>query len=394
MMKMTVKNALVVVLLGLACSVQANPLDVNSLQSLAKDYLRKHQRDEHISAVGLTAAIVGQPPVSVYAGSTQYDYPLPLVTEDSLFQIGSVTKSFIAAIVLQLEEDPRYHFSLDDPFDTILPEYSQWHGATIRQLMNMTSGIPSYSDDETFFRLMLDKPYRNWYPAEIVAFVYDQPLLFKPGTKWNYSNTNYLLLGMMIERLTGHSLNDEIKQRLIKPLGLDHTVYAPYRPVFSLLRHMVHGYAYRKTEGQDIPLGLDVTRYSISWAGAAGAMVSTAADEAKWVQALFTPDKVLSRPQFDKLTQLVSIKTGRPLKHLTKKDPVGFGMGIRYGYFYGIKKPVYTYEGMTLASRGFYLYEPDSKAVVAATLNSSVEEKDDHYGDLLRDAYTRLIRVK
>lgn len=366
----------------------ATPVDVAALQRVADDYVASHRQDEYVSALSLSVWLPdAKTPVTVHAGSAAYDTFIPL-TNDSQYQIGSITKSYITAIILQMEGEGRYHFSIDDPLEKFLPEYSQWQGVTIRQLMNMTSGIPSYSNDENFANTFLDNPYRDMSPTELVGFVAQQSLLFKPGTQWDYSNTNYLLLGMIIEKLTGHSLTDEINHRLIAPLHLTHTIYAPFKPTPDLLKQMVHGYSYRRTDDTSrLPLGLDVTNFSLSWAGAAGAIVSNAEDVAKWAKALYTPGVVLNAAQWAKLTQIVSMRTGQPMTTPTQQDPAGFGMGIGYGFFPGIGKAVYTYEGMTFAGRGFYIEDPATGLVIAGTLNSSLEVKDDHYTSLLAAVY-------
>lgn len=378
--------------LFLTCTVWATafakPVNTQALQKLADDYVAAHHDDEYVSALSLSIWMPdAKSPINIYAGSKSRESVLP-VTQDTQFQIGSITKSFITAIVLQMEGEQQYHFTINDPIEKFFPEYSKWQGVTIRQLMNMTSGIPSYTNEDAFVIDYLNHPYHDLSPTELINVVAQKPLLFKPGTQWDYSNTNYILLGMLIEKLSGHTLTDEINHRLISPLHLTHTIYAPYNPTEVMLKNLVNGYSFRRSDNSNgMPLGLDVTLYSLSWAGAAGAIVANAEDIAKWAKALYTPGVVLNDTQWKKLTELVSIRTAQPLPKPTENDPAGFGMGIGFGLFPVINKYVYTYEGMTLAGRGFYLAEPTTGIVIAGTLNSSLEVKDDHYTELLAAAY-------
>lgn len=389
---MRLTNLTRLVTLFLTCTVWttsfARPINTDALQKLANDYVTAHRDDEYVSALSLSIWIPdSKSPINIYAGSKTRDSFIP-VTKDSQFQIGSITKSFITAIVLQMEGEQQYHFSIDEPIEKFLPQYTKWQGVTIRQLMNMTSGIASYTNEDAFVTTYLSNPYREISPTELVDVVAQKPLLFKPGTQWDYSNTNYILLGMLIEKLSGHTLTDEINHRLIAPLHLTHTIYAPFNPTQAMLKNLVNGYSFRRSDNSnDLPVGQDVTLYSLSWAGAAGAIVANAEDVAKWAKALYTPGVVLNDTQWKKLTQLVSIRTGQPLPAPTQEDPAGFGMGIGFGLFPVINKYVYTYEGMTLAGRGFYLAEPTTGIVIAGTLNSSLEVKDDHYTELLAAVY-------
>src|SRR4029079_16510385 len=116
------------------------------------------------------------------------------VNEQTLFQIGSITKSFVSAIILQLEADPTYHFSINDKLGKFFPEYPKWQDVTIKQLMNMTSGIPSYSNSEVFFEKYSADPYYDSTYQDMLNMVKDQDVLFKPGKQWDYSNTNYILM--------------------------------------------------------------------------------------------------------------------------------------------------------------------------------------------------------
>jgi D-alanyl-D-alanine carboxypeptidase len=211
------------------------------------------------------------------------------------FRIGSVTKSFVATVVLQLVGEGK--LQLDDALERWLPgAVPGGDHITIRQLLNHTSGLYNYTDD--LLGPLLAKPTRQAYqqlaarrfaPRALVAMATRHRPLFPPGTRFAYSNTNYILLGLVVERATGARLAVQLHQRIFQPLGLaDTELPGTQRRIRG--RH-AHGYAPpdRAWLPSDGPAGLvDVTQANPSWAWAAGAMVSSAADLARFYQALLS----------------------------------------------------------------------------------------------------------
>ena len=195
------------------------------------------------------------------------------------FRVGSVTKSFVATVVLQLVGEGR--LGLDDNLERWLPGLvPNGEQITVRQLLNHTSGLYNYTDD-------LPEPPRSFRPQALVAIATRHRPLFAPGTRFSYSNTNYILLGLLVEQATGDRLAAQLQQRIFRPLGLRDTELPVTQP--GIAGPHAHGYAppdedWRVTDG---PARLiDVTELDPSWAWAAGAMVSTAADLARFYQAL------------------------------------------------------------------------------------------------------------
>jgi D-alanyl-D-alanine carboxypeptidase len=195
------------------------------------------------------------------------------------FRVGSVTKSFVATLVLQLVAEDRLR--LDDNLERWL------HGLvpggeriTVRQLLNHTSGLYNYTDD-------LPEPPRRFRPRELVAIATGHKPLFAPGAQFSYSNTNYILAGLVVERVTGQRLADQLQQRIFQPLRLDDTELPTNQR--ALGGPHVRGYAPPDEEwrvSDDSARLVDVTEMDTSWAWAAGAMVSTTADLARFYQAL------------------------------------------------------------------------------------------------------------
>lgn len=192
-------------------------------------------------------------------------------------RIGSITKTFVATVLLQLVDERKIH--LDDTLINYIPGIPNADKITIRQLANHTSGIFDYADDKNFWPKVFADPLKQWAPQELLNIALSHPSYFAPGGGWHYSNTNYILLGMIIEQVTGNKLENETKRRLIEPLELKKTNFATES---FMIGEYSHGYMDRNGDGkfEDITL-LDP---SVGWA--AGAMISNLEDLAIWAKAL------------------------------------------------------------------------------------------------------------
>jgi D-alanyl-D-alanine carboxypeptidase len=197
---------------------------------------------------------------------------------DTRFRVASITKSFVAAVVLQLVDEGR--LSLDERVDTAVPHLLPRADAaiTVRELLRHTSGLYDFASDwRWFWPYFHGHPGHYWTPAELLAFSLRHPLSFTPGSKWRYSNTNYVVLGLIVEAVTGQSIKNELEERLFAPLGLHDTTFetgSGDRPALA------HGYTLLRSKT------LDVTGLSSSAWWAAGAIVSTAGDVARFYRAL------------------------------------------------------------------------------------------------------------
>ncbi len=189
-------------------------------------------------------------------------------------RVASVTKLFVATVVLQLVEEQR--LALDAPVVQWLPALvPSAPTLTIRHLLNHTSGLWDYLDGPFLQRVQRD-PQRRWTPRALVDYALRHPPHFAPGARgrWHYSNTNYVLLGLLVEQVTKRSLAHEIRWRVLDRVGLRQTVVAPDEAVPGRL---VHGYAGTK----------DLTHLNLSYAWASGNIVSTVDDLGRFVRALF-----------------------------------------------------------------------------------------------------------
>ncbi|AKJ13161.1 peptidase [Streptomyces incarnatus] len=206
------------------------------------------------------------------------------------YRVGSITKTFVATVLLQLEAEGR--LSLDDTVDTWLPGVVRGHGhdgrrITIRRLLNHTSGIFDYTSDADFGRAVFTRDgfarhrYDTYTPGELVTIALRHEPYFAPGTSWKYSNTNYVLAGMVIEKVTGHPYATEIERRLIAPLRLRGTSL----PGTRITVPRPSSRAYSKFNDPTSP-AYDVTTLNPSLASSAGEMISDSADLDRFYGAL------------------------------------------------------------------------------------------------------------
>ncbi|MFE9421589.1 serine hydrolase domain-containing protein [Kitasatospora sp. NPDC006697] len=201
------------------------------------------------------------------------------VPVDGQVRIGSNTKVFTAVVVLQLVAEGKV--GLDAPIDTYLPGLVRGEGIdgrtiTVRQLLQHTSGLPDYLDHDA----VLNAPQRYYEPRELLDTALAKKADFAPGTQWEYSNTNYLLAGLIVQKVTGRPLFEEVTERVIDRIGLRHT----YFPVpGDMTVHEAHPEGYLRAADGSLR---DYTKLDPSWAWAAGAIVSTNTDLTKFYGAL------------------------------------------------------------------------------------------------------------
>lgn len=233
--------------------------------------------------------------------------PVPV---NGQFRVGSVTKTFVAAVVLQLAHERR--LGLDDPVERWLPGLlPDGRRITLRHLLQHTSGIYNYTDDLfTSVERMLRDRWRTYRARDLVAMATERPPLFEPGEDWSYSNTNYLVLGLVIERVTRRPYGAEVARRVLGPLGLRHTTVPGVDPLI----HGPHAHGYLPVEHNGRIHPVDITAYNPSVAGAAGEIISTTAELNRFYRALFTGG-LLPPALLDEMTD-------RPT------GPMGYALGV------------------------------------------------------------------
>ncbi|MEG8184125.1 beta-lactamase family protein [Nocardia terpenica] len=270
----------------------------------------------HAGAVGALATLTeGDRTITLATGSANIATGTPMPTDPPQHvRIGSVTKTFTAAVVLQLVAEGKV--ALDTPIDTYLPGLLSGQGIdgkviTVRELLQHRSGLPELTEDPEIDEYKAAQTGRIFTPAEEIAIALRRPAQFPPGTRTKYTNTNFIVAGMLIERVTGDSYGNEVQRRILTPLGLTGTYLPPAGEVDLRDPHPV-GYA--TIDGKQT----DTTRVepSIPWSG--GAMVSTGADLNRFFIALLNGKVVAG----DQLRQML---TGAPLDEM---PGLNYGLGL------------------------------------------------------------------
>lgn len=244
------------------------------------------------------AAIVSRSGVVIYKkafGIADMELNVPMQTE-MVFRIGSITKQFTAIAILQLAELGK--LSLQDDIKKFIPDYPT-HGKTItvEHLLTHTSGIKSYTSMESFSELVR----RDMKPEELIDTFKNQPMDFEPGEKWSYNNSGYFLLGFIIEKISGKSYEQYIKENLFTPAGMNNSAYDHPN---QIIKNRVKGY-------QKSDQGFENAAYmSMTLPYSAGSLISTVDDLAKWNRAV-NSYKLVSKKWIDKAHTDFKLNNGK-----------------------------------------------------------------------------------
>ncbi|RUR11135.1 serine hydrolase [Legionella sp. km772] len=367
----------------LSTSVFSNePLD-SQLQEIVDNYLEKYASQEQFTAIGASVLIPHDKQLDLkdiknFSAGTIGKAPfLRKVTANDLYDIGSITKSFVTVLILQLHTQQK--LSIDDPLGKWLPQYAQWSKVTIRQLLNMTSGIPNYSADPAFEKRMEENLNYFWTDEELLTYAHpEKPIKINEKNLFNYSNSNYILAAMIIEKVTKDSFAHQVEQ-LFKQGNLKNSFYlaGPQGKEIKnqIATRLTHGYFYDESSKKLI----DTFNGNLSWAAAAGAIVANTEDVAHWVQLLYRGSLIEARYREDALADMetiVSMKTGRPIPTVSEEDPTGFGLGVGAYYDKASKQKFWVYQGSTLGFRFMYFWNPCNDITTVVALNSKAGEGD------------------
>lgn len=386
-------------LLGTLITIISSPLLAHNdqtyfdhqAQQIVTQHYNKYKDNEYFTGIGTAIYIPNQEIKSFYAGKESRDKNSKDISATTLFQIGSITKSFVSAIILQLEQEKK--LNIDSTIKDFFPEYPKWSQVTIRSLLNMTSGVPNYSDTPTWNYQEANKLDQTWTDQQLLALVYPKAG-FNPPMRddYYYTNSSYLLAGLIVEKATQTTFQDAVIKRIIKPLNLENTFYPTPVIDAAIMARQAHGYYFNQYDNPAL-VGEDVTSNNLSWAGTAGAMLSTPVDIVRWVHELFEGDKILNVTQQNRLQEMVSLSTGEPIKALTENDDRGFGLGVIQAF--DDKSPdgrYWFYEGETLGFRAIYMYTPCNGVIVSAVFNSATNPDNDRAGALMQKLYNYVLK--
>ena len=277
-------------------------------------------------------------------GMANLELGVPLQPE-TVFRLGSLTKQFTATAIMMLVEQGR--LALQDPIDKYLPGYPmQGHVITVEHLLTHTSGIQSYTDMPGWMasRIKSDMSVR-----ELVDGFKNEPMQFAPGTQYRYNNSAYVLLGAIIEKVSGQSYEAFVTEHVFEPLGMTHSYYGSNEPIIP---NRADGY----TGGPDTPRHAQYL--SMTQPYSAGSLVSTVDDLALWDAALYT-EKLLKRSSLQKMWTPYTLANG---------TSTGYGYGWAVATLRG--RPSVEHGGGIFGFVTYALRLPDDHVYVAVLCNT------------------------
>lgn len=293
------------------------------------------------------------------------------MTPDLYTRIGSETKTFTVTALLKLVDEGR--IGLDDAIGAYVEGVPNGDRITLRELAGMRSGLYNYTEDPDFFKALTSDPERPFTPRELLDYAFGHPVLFQPGERFFYSNTNLILLGLVVEEISGRPLKDYLRENVTEPAGMDSTLL-PTNAAFP--EPHAQGYTDQTADGKVA----DSTDWNPSWGWAAGAMISTLEDLRVWAPTVATgvlPDgKTLISPA----TQKQRLDT-RP----TTVPGAGYGLGIFdvQGWI-GHNGSLPGYESLTV-------HLPSAEATLVVVLNTDIGRNDTEPSTLFGDAITKIV---
>jgi D-alanyl-D-alanine carboxypeptidase len=317
---------------------------------------------ENSELKGVSAAII-MPNEETWLGVSGMSDPTieKRIIPKMLFDLCSIGKNYVAALVLQLVEEGK--LALDDPLHKWLPEYPNIDNSiTIRQMLNHTSGIYDFVKHSQSPWQMAYKTTKIWTQEQILAELVDKPY-FSPGNGYHYSTTNYILLRMMVEKITGLKVSKEIETRFLRPLNLNYTI------IIDPLEPIPQGIIIANNWIGDL---VDLAPKPQPWTTTSPHLIyATAEDAATWMHLLYCEKKVLSQKSLEQMLDFYSPAPGDP--------PIsGYGLGVMFVDYqlaeklFGVKGVrMWGHGGSTHGFRSIVMYLPDHGTTISVLVNQS-----------------------
>ncbi len=290
------------------------------------------------------------------------------LTTNHVVYAASLGKTFTAAVALQLCDEGR--LGLEAPITTWLPSevtrrIPSSGKITLRHLLSHTAGLIDYMNDDKAWRLdFVRDPSRQWTHSDVVPYLYDKPLLFEPGSNYHYSNSNYILVGVIIEQVIGQPLHTLIRKRILSPLGLQHTFNGQ-----ETARSEERAHGYIKRRGRIIDMYPWYSHYGLADSG----IHSTPGELALFIKSLFSSEEILSETMRTEMTNVSAL--GHP--------PSQYGMGIFVQRDPWGAGRWYAHDGIDPGYQADMMYLPDLDLTVVLCANASLGKADLIYEKLI-----------
>jgi CubicO group peptidase (beta-lactamase class C family) len=334
--------------------------------------VRDFMGQAHLKAVIVRVTKDGQKVVTEAVGDSMTGVP---ATPDMHFRNGAVAISYVSTLLLKLVDQKKV--GLDDKLSKWLPDFPNADRVTLAQLAQMTSGYPDYViGNDAFSTALYADPFRQWTTQEILNQVSSRPLLYEPGTNWNYSHTNYILLGLALEKATGQDMPSLLRSKVLGPLGLTATVSSdtPEIPQPAL-----HAYSSERRAALKIPVDTpfyeDSTYWNPSWTITHGAIQTTDIYDLEATAVGIGSGRLLSGDSFKKMTSIDLRGKTHPQPDCPtcsdQNDGYTYGLGIVISGNWLLQNPMFS--GYTAVEA----YLPSQRIAVAVVVTYAPEAFND-----------------
>lgn len=334
--------------------------------------VRDFMGQAHLRAAIVRVTVDGREVVTQAAGESMTGVP---AGANMHFRNGAVAISYVATLLLKLVDEKKV--SLEDKLSKWLPDFPHADRVTLAQLAQMTSGYPDYViGNDAFNNALYGNPFRQWTTADILAQISSRPLLYEPGTNWNYSHTNYVLLGMALEKATGHDMPSLLQSKVLAPLGLTQTANSdnPAIPDPAL-----HAFSSERREFLKISAGVpfyeESTFWNPSWTITHGAIQTTNIYDMETTAAGIGSGRLLSAESYKKMVSTDLRGKTRPQAGcptcFDQSDGYTYGLGIVISGKWLLQNPMFSGEAAVEA------YLPSQKVAIAVAVTYAPEAFDD-----------------
>ncbi|MDP7722683.1 serine hydrolase domain-containing protein [Mycobacterium sp. TY814] len=346
----------------------ATAAKADAVMRIVRDFMGQ----AHLRAVIVRVTANGREVVTGAAGESITGVP---AGANMHFRNGAVAISYVATLLLKLVDEMKV--SLEDKLSKWLPDFPHADRVTLGQLAQMTSGYPDYViGNNAFNNALYANPFRQWTTADILAQISSRPLLYEPGTNWNYSHTNYVLLGMALEKATGHDMPSLLQSKVLAPLGLTETANSDTPAIPD---PVLHAFSSERRESLKIPAGVpfyeESTFWNPSWTITHGAIQTTNIYDMEASAAGVGSGRLLSAESYKKMVSTELRGKTRPQPGcptcFDQSDGYTYGLGIVISGNWLLQNPMFAGEAAVEA------YLPSQKVAIAVAVTYAPEAFDE-----------------
>jgi CubicO group peptidase (beta-lactamase class C family) len=342
-----------------------------AIVAIAQDIMEK----QDVKAVIVRVTIDGQEVVTEALGESMTGVP---ATTDMHFRNGAVAFFYVATLLLRLVD--QHVVTLDDPLATWLPDLPDADQVTLRMLANLTAGYPDYVQNPKLSQEVYENPFHQWTPEELIAIGLSTPRVFAPGTNWDYSHTDYVILGQALEKITGQPLDVALREQVLDPMGLRNTV-AWSTPQIS--EPVLHAFSSERRQALGIPSGTrfyeESTYWSPSWTFAQGAIQTSDIADLTTTAEVVGEGTVLSLASHQAQIAPDLLGFGSPLKGCpachTLDERYTYGLGVVLSGDWLLQNPLFAGYGAVTG----YLPAQKIAVAVATTFGEGAFDDEGNY---------------